>query len=248
LLPSVLVKSKVVVPPISQSESEGSHMSKQESSALKSTDDSRSGWQGKHVYLMAVMCLALGVATGYFVRGSQSPVTPAPAAATAAAPANEAPPSLEQMKQMADKAAAPLLDRLKKDPKDFASLNEAGKVYRATHQFKEAIVYYAKALEIQPKNAAVRTDLASCLYYTGDVDGALAQLDRVLNDDPNFYGAMLNVGIIKLQAKNDANGAVVAWQRILKTNADPQFKDMVRKKIAATKQQAADKTGFEPKG
>jgi hypothetical protein len=79
------------------------------------------------------------------------------------------PPSLDQMKRMDDQVAAPVLERIKNNPKDFESLNEVGKVYRATHQFKEAAVYCEKALQIDPKSAAVRTDLASCLDYTGDV-------------------------------------------------------------------------------
>jgi cytochrome c-type biogenesis protein CcmH/NrfG len=212
-------------------------------------NEPESGWQGKHVYLMATACLALGVATGYFVRGSQSPAQAMPVTPTVTnAPAQNADrPTLEKMKQMADTAAAPVLEKVKSNPKDFDSLNEAGKIYRATHQFKEAASYYEKALQIEPKNAAVRTDLASCLYYSGDVDGALSQLDRALSDDPNFYGALLNIGIIKLQAKHDGDGAVRSWEKILKTNADPQVKEMVRRKIAITKQQGEPSANAEPK-
>lgn len=213
-----------------------------------SQQESASGWQAKHVYLMATACLILGVSTGYFLRGSQSPAVNAPVAAPiqqqAAQPQPEnAPPSLEKMKQMADKAAAPVMEKLQSNPKDFDALNEAGKIYRATHQFQLAADYYQKALAINPKNVAVRTDLASCLYYTGDVDGALAQLDKALSYDPKFFGALLNTGIIKMQAKNDVSGAVASWEKILKTDATPEQKQMVKGLIArATKknQQPAD--------
>ncbi len=141
---------------------------------------------------------------------------------------------------MADKAALPALEKLKADPKNFAALNDAGNIYRSTHQFKEAASYYEKALEIEPKNAGARTDLASCLYYTGDVDGAIAQLDKALSYDPNFFGALFNLGMIKLQAKNDAAGAIASWQKILKTNADPQMKEAIKKRIAELKQRTAE--------
>jgi thioredoxin-like negative regulator of GroEL len=49
-------------------------------------------------------------------------------------------------------------------------------LYQATHQFKEAAGYYDKALQVDPKNVPIRTQLASCLYYQGDVDGAISQL------------------------------------------------------------------------
>jgi Tfp pilus assembly protein PilF len=211
------------------------------------------GWHGQSVYLMAITCLILGVAIGYLLRGSQSPTqTAASTTASQQVPAmhgemGDQPPTLEKMKQMADKAAAPILEKIKSDPKNFEALNEAGKVYRATHQFKEAAGYYERALEVEPKNAAVRTDLASCLYYTGDVDGALTQLDKALTYDPNFFGALLNAGIIKLQAKNDAAGAISSWEKILKTDADPKQKEMVKKLIGDAKRKSEKTDTGEPK-
>src|ERR1035441_4672508 len=84
-----------------------------------------SAWQAKQVYAMAVICLVVGLAIGYLFRGSQSPAAPAQPAATAQANAQpSAPaggmgghrPNLEEMKQMADKKAAPLVEKLKGDP------------------------------------------------------------------------------------------------------------------------------------
>jgi len=75
-------------------------------------------WQAKRVYAMAVICLVVGLAIGHLFRGSQSPVALAPPVASAkpSAPAGGMgghTPSLEEMKQMADKKAAPLLEKLK---------------------------------------------------------------------------------------------------------------------------------------
>jgi cytochrome c-type biogenesis protein CcmH/NrfG len=196
-------------------------------------------WDGKHVYLMATVCLLLGVVVGYFLRGSASqPSSPGISQTTAAPAATQQPPTLEKMRQMADKSAAPLLDKLKSDPKNFEALNDAGKVYRATHQFKQAAAYYEKALQIKPESAATRTDLASCLYYLGDVDGALAQLDKALSYDPKFFGALLNLGIIKLQAKDDSAGAIRSWEKIVKTDPDPQHKEVAKKMIADARQKS----------
>jgi cytochrome c-type biogenesis protein CcmH/NrfG len=213
-------------------------------------------WQAKSVYLMAMVCLVVGVAIGYLLRGSQSPTSPSQAQFQPTNPqqanphaamgnAGNQPPSLEQMKQMADKAAAPALEKIKSNPNDFDALNDAGKVYRATHQFKLAASYYEKALQINPASAPVRTDLATCLYYSGDVDGALAQLNKALSYDPKFFGALLNLGVIKIQAKNDVDGAVSSWEKILKTNATPQQKQAVKELIARAKQKAQT-TSNEP--
>jgi cytochrome c-type biogenesis protein CcmH/NrfG len=190
-------------------------------------------WPAKQVCAMAALCLLVGLAVGYLFRGSQSlapPVQEAIAAAPNAAPSNAptrnaAPlgtgnhlPSLMDMKAMADKQAAPLLEKLKSDPHNKDLLLQVGQIYKSTHRFKEAAGYYGKAAQVDPKNVALRTELASCLYYDGDVDGAIGQLQQSLQYDPKDANSLFNLGVIKWQGKQDANGALVAWHELLKSN------------------------------
>jgi len=182
-----------------------------------------SAWQAKQAYAMAVVCLVVGLAIGYLFRGSQSPAPPAQPAAKAEAPAPAGHtagnmPSLEQMKQMADKKAAPLLEKLKGDPNNSDLLIQVGNIYKSTHQFKEAGDYYGRVVQVDPKNVAIRTELASCLYYNGDVDGAIGQLQQGLHYDPKDANSLFNLGMIKWQGKQDSKGAVAAWQQLLKSN------------------------------
>ncbi len=152
-----------------------------------------------------------------------------PAAHAGAMPANHAAmaarrmPTLQEMKQMADKQAAPLLEKLKTNPKDSATLAQVGAIYHATHQFKEAAEYYRRAAEADPKNVALRTKLAISLYREGDVDQAIDQLSQALKQDPKDADALFNLGFIKLQGKQDSKGAIAAWQRLLKSN--PQMSE-----------------------
>ena len=180
-------------------------------------------WQAKQVYAMAVISLVVGLAIGYLFRGSQSPAAPAQAVATAqpAAPTGGMGghmPSLEEMKQMADKKAAPLLEKLKGDPNNSDLLIQAGNIYLNTHQFKEAAGYFDRALQVDPKNVAIRTEMASCLYYNGDVDGAISQLQKALQYNPKDANSLFNLGMIKWQGKQDSKGALGAWQQLLKSN------------------------------
>ena len=182
-----------------------------------------SAWQSKQVYAMAVICLVVGLAIGYMFRGSQSPAVPAELRANAPPTAPAASlsghrPSLEEMKQMADQKAAPLLEQLKSDPNNGGLLVQVGNIYKATHQFKEAVGYYDKALNIDPKNVPLRTEMASCMYYSGDIDGAIRQLQQTLRYDPNDANSLFNLGMIRWQGKQDAKGALAAWQQLLKSN------------------------------
>jgi cytochrome c-type biogenesis protein CcmH/NrfG len=127
-------------------------------------------------------------------------------------------PNLEEMKQMADKKAAPLVEKLKGDPNNSDLLIQVGNIYKATHQFKEAAAYYDKALQVDPKNVGIRTEMASCLYYNGDVDGAISQLQQALHYDPKDANSLFNLGMMKWRGKQDSKGAVAAWQQLLKSN------------------------------
>lgn len=196
---------------------------------------------------MAVICLLIGVVVGYLVRGS-APITPASApssqpAAAAAAPAADTQqmPSLDDMKRMADKQAQPILEKLKTDPKNADLLNQVGNIYRMTHQFQLAVTYYQKSLDANPANVGPRTDLASCLYYQGDVDGAIAQLEKSLTYDPKHAGTLLNLGLIRWKGKGDTAGAIAAWNQLLKSNPGFKDKDMVQKLIAEAKAHGSKK-------
>lgn len=182
---------------------------------------SKSGWPAMHVYAMAIVCLVVGVAIGYLARGTagKPPATVAiPTGNAGAAPppqGSEQMPSLAQMKQMADKKAEPLLSKLKADPNNPATLEQLGDIYDATHQFKDAAGYYLKALAIDPGNVPVRTRMASCLYFTGQADAAILQLEQSLQYDPKHAGTLFNLGMIRWKGKGDARGAVAAWQKLL---------------------------------
>jgi cytochrome c-type biogenesis protein CcmH/NrfG len=182
-----------------------------------------------HVYVMATMCLAAGLAVGYLWRGPQVIALPTEPSAPVASPSSHPnaagvrTPTLEEMKQMAEKQALPVLEKLKSDANNSALLAQVGAIYHATHRFKEASAYYEKAVQIESGNVALRNKLASSLYRSGDVEGAIAQLNEALHHDPKDANSLFNLGMIRLQGKGDGKGAVAAWQQLLKSN--PQLSE-----------------------
>ena len=220
------------------------------------SETSSSGWQAKQVYALAAVCLLIGLAVGYLFRGSKSPAVPVPAPANAMQASGNAgaaahaglggpsamggeQPTLDQMKQMADKKAEPLLAQLKDDPKNADLLINLGNIYYSTHQFKTAAEYYGKSLDVKPKNVGIRTQMASCLYYLGDVDGSLQQLTQATVDDPKDANSLFNLGMIRWRGKKDSKGALAAWAQLLKTNPelDPSRKAQVQKLMADVRAQ-----------
>jgi cytochrome c-type biogenesis protein CcmH/NrfG len=215
-------------------------------------------WTNTQAYVMAVVCLLVGCAVGYLLRGTMGAGS-APAQAPAVTQEQAMPqgmpsgmggggmpqqmPSPEQMKMMADKAAAPLLERLKSNPNDPALLAQAGNVYYDAQIFPVAIDYYQKSLAADPKNSSVRTDMATAMFYANDPDHAIAQFDQALKDDPKNGNALFNRGIVKWQAKMDVSGAVADWEKLLKENPSYPQADQVRMYIAQAKKHANIKPG-----
>ena len=205
-----------------------------------------SGWSLRQVYGLAIICLGLGLALGYLFRGSQAQ----PGAAAVSSPTGSAGPigmpmqmpTLDQMKHMADKQAEPLLAQLKMNPNNAQVLKQVGRIYESTHQFKDAADYYGKALDIDPKDVATRTEMASCLYYNGDADGALAQLQQALTVDPKDANSLFDLGMIRWKGKNDPTGALQAWDQLLKSNPklETAKKAEVEKIIAEVKKSPAN--------
>ena len=194
-------------------------------------------WGPKAVYGMATVCLLLGLAVGYLLRGSQSnaplssPNTAGPTDASGAE-ATQRMPTLEQMKAMADRKVDPLLKQLKSDPKNKDLLIQIASYYKSAHQFKDAASYLSRAAELDPKNTAIRTERATCLYFDGDIDGALTALQESLHQSPTDANALFNLGLIRWKGKKDAAGAIAAWKELLKTNPNLDKKPIVEHMIA----------------
>jgi cytochrome c-type biogenesis protein CcmH/NrfG len=208
--------------------------------------------EARQVYLMAAICLVLGLGIGYVSRSLQT--SPSQAVRAARSSAGNIPSAaggarkltLDDMRMMADKQAAPLLARLKSNPSDSDLLAQVAAIYHGSHQFKEAAGYYNKAVQAAPDDVPLRNKLASSLYRSGDVDGALDQLNQGLLHAPKDVNSLFNLGMIRLQGKGDARGALDAWQRLLKLN--PQLSAERRAEVQKLMAEAMTGIGNPPQG
>ena len=210
--------------------------SNQESSASSSAP----GWSPGQLIVLAAVCLVLGLVGGYLLPAGKA-ANAAHSGATGTLTSPHPIPTMEQMKASADANAAPLLEKLKTTPNDAGLLARLGSIYSSSHQFKEAAQYFDKSLRVDPKNIPNRVALASCLYYGGDVDSALAQLDQALKYDPKDINSLFDIGLIRWKGKKDTAGAIAAWQKLLKIHPDLDRRPIVEKMIAEARASGATK-------
>ncbi len=205
-------------------------------------------WTSTQAYVLAIICLVIGVAVGYFVRGSASPAATAAASTASQAPSgmgsvnpNQVTP--DQLKHMADKQVEPLLAQLKSNPNDAALLTQVGNVYYDTQLYQDATGYYEKALQSDPKNVNVRTDMGTAYFYMGDADRAISEFKKSLATDPKHGQTLFNLGMVEWQGKGDVNAAVAAWETLLKDVPDYPDRARVEQLVSKAKEHTKMKPG-----
>ena len=207
-------------------------------------------WTSVQAYALAAVCLFVGVAGGWFVRGSQAPSAPGMqtvAASTQGSNTSAPQPSAEEMRRMADKQAEPLLAKLQTEPKNPELLASIGNVYYDAQLFPVAIEYYGRSLQTKPKDASVRTDMATAYWYVGNADTAITEFNKALRDEPNKANALFNLGVVQWQGKMDVEAALATWQKLLDSNPNYENKDKLLELMAQVKKHAGLKPGTQAK-
>jgi cytochrome c-type biogenesis protein CcmH/NrfG len=219
----------------------------------RATSGSSDQWTSVQAYVLAVICLLVGIAGGWFIRGSESPAAAATETPSASAPApamanpGTQTPNPAEMQKMADTQAGPLIEKLKADPNNAGLLENIGNVYYDAQQYPAAIDYYQRALKIEPANTGVRTDMATAYWYTGNADTAIVEFQKSLSYDPNKANTLFNLGIVEWQGKMDIDKATAAWQKLLDKNPNYEGKDKVLELMAQAKKHSGVKPGTPAK-
>lgn len=200
-------------------------------------------WSSQHALLLSVACLMAGIAGGWFIRGGPT-VAASNAAkagvsvATTASAAAEVAPAV-RLRQMADAQAAPLLDKLRSDPKNPDLLTNIGNLYYDAQLYPVAIDYYGRALTQRPSDVSVRTDMGTADWYMGNADSAITEFNKALTFAPNSPNTLFNLGLVKWKGMKDGPGALVEWKKLLAVNPKYEAKDKVVQMMAEVQGQSA---------
>jgi cytochrome c-type biogenesis protein CcmH/NrfG len=117
------------------------------------------------------------------------------------------------------------------NPKNVEALVELGNLHFEQRNFKEAIGFYAKALDLRPSNVGVRTDLATAMFYENRFDDSIAEFRRSLELAPSDPRTLFNLGVALLHGKNDPEGAIQSWERLVQSNPGFDQADFVKEQI-----------------
>ena len=126
-----------------------------------------------------------------------------------------------------------VVQRLKRNPKDVEGWRVLGWSYFNTDRFEESSAAYAKAIELSPNNAELRSAYGEALVRAaaGNVtDEAKAVFERTLQLNPADSRAHFFIGLSKEQA-GDKMSALNDWIAILNhaNSSEPWFADLTQR-------------------
>ncbi len=128
-----------------------------------------------------------------------------------------------------------LKDKINKTPAKVTAKDyiELGNLYYDTQKYENAITYYKKGLELDPKNYDALTDMGAAYYALKQNDKALEIFSQVTSAKPDQAMAWFNMGIV-YQAKNDVPNMKFAWERFLAIQPTGDLADQVRAQLSQT--------------
>ena len=145
------------------------------------------------------------------------------------------PPQLPEGHPSIDAAAIikTLQEQAAKDPQDPEPRLKLANHFYDQHQYPQAVEWYQKALELDPKNANAHTDLGTTYFYLGRAQDALREYSRleILYAYPTWQaGALLQAGKCQ-QLLGKATEAAELYHRIVKTYPKTTFADEASQRL-----------------
>ena len=199
--------------------------------------------------ITAVVFLAVGFLAGYITDAQlnwsarQKPAaTAAPSEMPASGAASQSTtgagmPGLPEGHPPIDTAAIvkQLQEMAAQNPKDPDVRLKLANFLYDQRQYSQAIEWYQRALELDPKNVNAHTDLGTAYFYLGRSQDALAEYRKSLQLDPKHEATLLNTIVVNLKGTHDLAAAQQAWDRLNKLNPNHPALAGLKEEIAAAR-------------
>lgn len=126
------------------------------------------------------------------------------------------------------------MEMLKKEvdanPNDTSKMREYAEFMAAAHKQDEAIVYYRKILNVDPKRNDVLFNLSMIYYTRQDFDNAEKYTSQILKNDKNNTQAMYNLGAIAA-SKGQKERARNIWNELITKYPDDETAELAKSSL-----------------
>lgn len=132
-----------------------------------------------------------------------------------------------------------LKERLNKDGNDVDAAVTLGNIFYDNGDAGQSILYYQRALAINPDMPGVRTDLGTMYWRNDDISLAEQAFREAIARDPGFGHAYVNLGLLLHRAMNNVTEARKVWQQLLTINPDHEVAVKARELLQETEAQVS---------
>jgi tetratricopeptide (TPR) repeat protein len=139
-------------------------------------------------------------------------------------------PGKENVSEEYKKKLAELEQAVKNNPRDTTALKSYADYLSASHKMNEAITYYEKILEINPKRSDVYFALALIYYNKQDLVKCEEVNVKVLSFDPENQMALYNIGAVAATQGNKEK-AKEFWNKVLSINAESETGKLAKESL-----------------
>ena len=140
-------------------------------------------------------------------------------------------PGKENVSEEYRKKLAELKEAVDSNPSDTLAMRNYADFLSASHKMNEAIPYYEKILEINPKRSDIYFSLALIYYNKQDFLKCEEANNKVLSFEPKNQMALYNLGAIAAtQGKKDK--AKEFWNMVMNINPDSETGKLAKESLA----------------
>lgn len=111
-----------------------------------------------------------------------------------------------------------LEDTVSAQPGNVEAWTALGNLYFDAKQAKQAIRAYKKAVGLNPYSAGVWTDLGVMYRQNKQPLEAIAAFNKAASIDPSHEPSRFNKGVVLMHDLDDPQGAIKAWEDLLRVN------------------------------
>lgn len=140
-------------------------------------------------------------------------------------------PGKENVSEEYRKKLAVLKEAVDSNPSDTLAMRNYADFLSASHKMNEAIPYYEKILEVNPKRSDIYFSLAIIYYNKQDFLKCEEANNKVLSFEPKNQMALYNLGAIAAtQGKKDK--AKELWNKVLLINPESETGKLAKESLA----------------
>lgn len=139
-------------------------------------------------------------------------------------------PGKENVSDEYRKKLSELKEAVESNPSDTLAMRNYADFISASHKMNEAIPYYEKILEVNPKRADIYFSLALIYYNKQDLVKCEQLNNNVLSFDPKNQMALYNIGAIAATQGNKEK-AKDFWNRVISINSESETGKLAKESL-----------------